>query len=408
MKKRLIISLATSFVVAATAVIIASPAQAAITNVADGFDVSWAQCGTTLPTPGAFSIIDVDGGRAFSANACLVDQLNWAKTGGRRIELYVNTGNPGGPVINENTQTPASSSPLTISNWPSNPGAIANPRLCVEDPTTTTIFEADTVDCAYDYGYRAAHSSFTRASAAFLAAGLSYKPSAVNWWLDLEIAFSWTDNANTWRGYDPGYTHPNDVNLVQADFDARNQASLQGAHDYLVNVAKVRQLGLYGSPHEWDSILHGNLTVFRDHPFWYPIGAADRSTALATCTSFTNVTGSGAPVMVQFVDQTLGLDTGVRCKPTTRVRYTGNSRVARNARITIAMHLTAAQSGVALHGQPVRFRLNGVTYRGVTNAKGDVSMRIRAPRYRGTYKLDSFYDGNSYAGSSTRVNLVVR
>jgi hypothetical protein len=98
----------------------------------------------------------------------------------------------------------------------------------------------------------------------------------------------------------------------------------------------------------------------------------------------------------------------VRCNPTSRVGYTGNTRVLRGARMTIGLHLTATNSGAPLHGQPVRFRLNGVTYRGATNSNGDVALRVIAPRVRGTYTVDSFYDGNSFGKSSTRVYLTVR
>jgi len=392
------------------AVLVATPAQAAI-NSADGFDVSWAQCGQSLPAPGAFSIIDVDGGRPFASNSCLTSQISWAKNGNSRIELYANTANPGGPTLTRHVQNSSSTSQYNFQNWPSNPTAYdasTNPRACTENPATTTVFEADTVDCAYDYGYQGAKDSYRRAAAAFSAAGLSYTPAAVNWWLDLEVAYAWDVYANTWRGFDPEFTHPNDGNLSRAQLDARNQASLQGAHDYLVNVAKVRQLGLYGSPNDWNRILHGNLTVFKDHPVWYPIGSSTRSTALDSCATAINVTGAGKPVMVQFIDSGTGLDMSVRCNPTSRVGYTGNTRVLREARMTIALHLTATNSGAPLHGQPVRFRLNGVTYRGVTNANGDVALRVIAPRVRGTYTVDSFYDGNSFGKSSTRAYLTVR
>jgi hypothetical protein len=160
MKKHWMIRTLATVVIATTAILVATPASAAITST-DGFDVSWAQCGQTLPTPGAFSIIDVDGGRPFAANSCLVSQVNWAKAGGRRIELYANTANPGGPTLTRHVEGSASTSNYNFTNWPSNPSAYnssTNPRPCAEDLSTPSVFEADTVDCAYDFGYQGALS----------------------------------------------------------------------------------------------------------------------------------------------------------------------------------------------------------------------------------------------------------
>src|SRR5687768_13267508 len=66
-----------------------------------GNDISWPQCGRTLPTTHAFGIVGVNGGLANTTNGCLATQLTWAhqaKGGTAQIkaQVYVNTANPGG------------------------------------------------------------------------------------------------------------------------------------------------------------------------------------------------------------------------------------------------------------------------------------------------------------------------
>lgn len=49
-----------------------------------GNDVSYPQCGSPLPTAADFGIVGVDGGRPFEVNACLAEQIVWARTARRR------------------------------------------------------------------------------------------------------------------------------------------------------------------------------------------------------------------------------------------------------------------------------------------------------------------------------------
>ncbi len=398
--RALAISAVVGAILGATAFI--APASALTLGATDGFDVSYPQCGrttaATLPAPGGFSIIGVDGGRVYDANPCLVAQLQWAKAGNSKIQLYVNSGNPGGPSLVNHTTSPASS--YTVTHWPS---GTSSPKVCAaENPATANVFESDTIACAYDYGYLAAQSSYQRATTAFTAAGLSYAPNTVNWWIDLE-------EGNTWRSHDLEFTHPNDGNLTQAQLDARNRASMLGAHDYLVNVAQVKQLGFYGSPNGWTSIMN-TTTMFRDHPYWYPIGAASRSDALAKCATFRNVSGVGQPVYVQYVDTGADIDVSVRCNPASNLTYasaTSATRTSSATTTTLSARLRTAGSSIGLHGQNVEFVFRGKTYTARTAAGGLATVTVPLPAQAGNFPVTVRYRYNTYLATLLTTSLSV-
>jgi hypothetical protein len=232
--------------------------------------VSWPQCDDELPDAFAFAIVGVNGGRVYSANPCLATdgddagQLEWA---GREVQLYANTGNPG---------------PRLSQFWPDGQ---RNPRECRGDGPFSA---ADTLDCAYLYGWNAAADSYRIALEAFIAAGWAEEdaeelPWATTWWLDVETA-------NSWR------------------FDRRlNVATLEGARDYLESM-EVAEVGFYSTPRMWER-LTGNPDVFADHPAWHA-GARDREDALERCEDEPAFTG-GELRMVQWVED--GLDHNLRC-----------------------------------------------------------------------------------------------
>src|SRR5205823_326767 len=75
-----------------------------------GNDISYPQCGKTLPTGHGFGIVGVNGGIATTTNPCLSVELLWAgqaigTVNQAKVQLYVNTGNPGG---------------LNTASWPQN------------------------------------------------------------------------------------------------------------------------------------------------------------------------------------------------------------------------------------------------------------------------------------------------
>ena len=375
---------AVASVVAATVLLTALPASALTDN--EGYDVSYPQCAgpnsprtISLGAVGATTIVGVDGGKLFKTNPCLVELLKWAKAG--PIQLYANTGNPGPTVYNPNGSVAAQ-----ISSWP----IPSRDRNNANRPKPCTDRAPDSVNCAYDYGYKGAKASYAHAVAAFRAAGISYAPNAVNWWLDLE-------SANTWRGHDAEYPEPRRTGLAQANLDVRNRASMLGAHDYLVNVAKVKQLGFYSSPNEWAMIMN-TTTLFADHPYWYPIGWATSTEALDACATPRNVTGSGAPVMVQYIAN--NRDINQRCFPPSSVTYIGGTSVVHKMPLRLTASVTGGNSQ-PLHGVRVYFTLNGKTYSAVTNSLGVASVRLTSPSLVGNYPVTASLHTNNYAGSSS-------
>jgi len=375
----------------------AVPAHAADLLPTDGFDVAWPQCNGSLNSvaqaPGAFSVIDINGGKVFTVNDCVVDQLKWAANGNSQIQLYANTGNPGGPWLWDNTVTQHGST-YQVTNWPSRAGKTKQ-RPC----TTSTTFTNQS-NCSYDYGWNAARDSYAKAVQAFKDAGLTYTPKSVNWWLDLE-------STNTWRGHDPEYTHPADAKFTSKQLNDFNVQAMRGQHDYLVNVAKVKQLGFYGSPNEWQTLLSGTQT-FADHPFWYPIGQDTNDSARATCANYREVSGVGQPAMVQYVDAGLSLDMSVKCDPQSTLAYKGTTSVRRGSAFTLTAKLTATSSGRGLHGQTVSFTFRGHTYFARTDAGGYARVKVSAPKSRTSRSVTVSYGANSYQASTASSTIGIR
>jgi hypothetical protein len=226
-------------------------------KVTRGFDISYPQCGSPYPANPAFAIVGINGGRVFSVNPCLASQIAWG--GGTASELYANTGNPG---------------PALSSFWPRGQ---TSPRFC--DPNN-----ADSADCAYDYGWNAAKHSWETAVQAYATLGLSGSPAATHWWLDVETSNSWRTNT------------------------ALNVAALQGEVDYLRTVAGVTKLGFYSTTVQWGTIT-GGTKVFSAYPSW-GAGAPSEKAAKQHCVSTPGFTG-GRLAMVQYIWS--GFDADVRC-----------------------------------------------------------------------------------------------
>ena len=93
----------------------AAPAKTSATKTSTvGYDVSYPQCGSSLPSGAAFGVVGVNGGLATKPNGCLATELGWAwgssgSTAQPKAQLYVNTADPG-QVRDQVTDWPTSGS----------------------------------------------------------------------------------------------------------------------------------------------------------------------------------------------------------------------------------------------------------------------------------------------------------
>ena len=228
---------------------------------ASGYDVSYPQCGGSLPTGAKFGIVGVDGGRVRSANPCLATEDAWARATGAAPAYYLNTGNPG---------------PRVSSYWPNGQ---ALPRPCA-----TSYPANDSVDCAYDYGWNNAQDSWTRA----VNAGVP-TPELRTWWLDVETG-------NSWETLQYGQA---------AIYQANDLATLQGQRDLLKSKG-VQTVGVYSTAYQWGQVV--GSAGFDGAPVWYA-GTGSLSTATSHCGT-AGFTG-GAVTLVQFANN--GYDGDVSC-----------------------------------------------------------------------------------------------
>ena len=118
---------------------------------------------------------------------------------------------------------------------------------------------ANSVACAYDYGWNAARSSFANAVAAETTDGASnatLSARSAPWWLDVETG-------NAWETIEYGRT---------AATEAYDTAMLEGEVASFTNIG-VTSLGIYSTSSMWSEITGGS-TAFSTIPAWVP-GFAD-------------------------------------------------------------------------------------------------------------------------------------
>lgn len=255
-----------------------TPAQAAKPGSEPiGNDISYPQCGSTLPTKHAFGIVGVNGGTAAKTNPCLAEQLTWAYSavGGTsqpKAQLYVNTANPG-EVIDQITTWPTSNTDKT-------------------GYTTTNPYGdcsgANDLACSWQYGWnRAVESIVDRFEPAAVAAGVDATPANYVWWLDVETG-------NTWQS---GST----------EALARNAAALEGwVSHYQFKGAKV---GVYSTSYQWGQIVGGTVATtsnLNGLDNWIP-GAKTLRGAKQNC-SKTPFTAGSKVTITQYVSNNLDYD----------------------------------------------------------------------------------------------------
>ena len=211
MPRRLVLTLSGAIAVVA-AVLSQSPLADARTTsapppaAASGHDISWPQCGAAYPADGAFGIVGVTDGRAWSTNPCLASEYQWAASYPRTPDLYMNTANP---------------APHSSYYWPAS-GA-KDPALC-RDATITT-----DPGCAYDYGWHTAADALATSKSS-----LGNNAQGV-WWLDVETGNTWNGDASS------------------------NAADMQGSIDYLL-AQHVAGVGVYSTGYQWGVITGGYAT----------------------------------------------------------------------------------------------------------------------------------------------------
>jgi hypothetical protein len=265
-----------SIVVVALAVVagvLAVPGTASAAPTTVGYDVSYPQCGKTLPDDRAFAIVGVNGGLSTKANPCLSQQLTWAWGAGGSVatqppaQLYLNTANPG-------QVTPK------VSTWPK---------------TGTTPYGTcngtNTAACSWQYGWeRAQNSVISFFTPAARAATVDSLPSRYTWWLDVETMNSW-----------------------QAGSSAaleRNRATLEGMAAYLVS--KKAKVGIYSTNQQFAQIV-GTVpatSILAPRDSWLA-GATSLTGAQANC-SRPPLVPRGRVVLAQYVQG--GLDHNTACR----------------------------------------------------------------------------------------------
>jgi hypothetical protein len=228
-------------VVGSLAIINASAltARAAITSgTATGNDVSYPQCGKTLPTQQAFGIVGVNAGLANTTNPCLATEIIWAEnssgvTRQPRTSLFVNTADPG---------------KRGVADWPVNNYDPVSGRR-VHDPYGSCTGENNAA-CAWQYGWNLADlDAQTR--------GVP-DPGSYRWWLDVETINSWESNTQN------------------------NRADLEGMAAYFRSIGAA--VGIYSTARQWGPLvgpIRPSSSLYR-LPDWIP-GAKTLSKARANC-----------------------------------------------------------------------------------------------------------------------------
>lgn len=244
-----------------------------------GIDVSYPQCGDSLPTGEAFAVVGVNGGLANDYNACLPAQFGYALAlpGGTTqpvAQTYLNTADPG----------------KSVADWPS-PGFVGGygstftPAGVCGYASGTSGPGADSPGCAYIYGYDMVVGITTptesiEGDAPYFARVTGGSLGGQPVWLDVETGNSWQSGA---------------VGL------AMNIADLQGMVDALLTTGSA-PVGIYSTSSQWNQITGtptgasaGNLAGL---PVWVA-GARRESDAQANC-SLSAFTGGGVTLTQWF------------------------------------------------------------------------------------------------------------
>ncbi|OIH97414.1 MULTISPECIES: hypothetical protein [unclassified Curtobacterium] len=237
-----------------------------------GVDVSYPQCGKSVPTDQSFGIVGVNGDLGNTSNTCFQQQLGWAASsiGGTKqpkAQLYVLAANPGAFGSNSDPQEPGSKEWPTSNTYPAGV-QVPNPLgTCVKTSTTKPV---TTAACSYMYGYMRAFDDVKKYGPS--------NPASYRWWIDVETGLSWQIKTSL------------------------NQASLQGMVDGL-KAAGVTSAGVYSTGYQFSQIM-GDIpatSALRKQrlPSWIAIGDGRLDQAQAACSSRALL--DGPVLMTQYV-----------------------------------------------------------------------------------------------------------
>lgn len=225
------------------------------------YDVSYPQCGGSLPSGADGGIVGVNDGIVLSGNPCLASEYAWAASATTYLPaFYANTGNPG---------------PAYSSHWPSGQ---TTPLACDG---------SNNAACSYDYGYNYGADALTRAAA------VTTKASSAAWWLDVETG-------NSWETLEGAYGQT-------ATAQSNDRQALLGAIAALQERG-VTTIGVYSTSYQWTQITGGNAGLFAAQPAWVA-GTGSLSAAQSNCAS-TSFTG-GRVTLTQYAKN--GYDADYHC-----------------------------------------------------------------------------------------------
>lgn len=278
MRRRLLAALVAG---AALALVVPTAADAAARPA--GIDVSFPQCGTSLPTAG-FAVVGVNHGVGRTDNECLGAQLQFAAstpgTGHAKVDVYVNAQNP---------------APGAAATWPKDDVTFDGHRM--RSPYGHCSGGA-TRACSWIYGASIARDDVAR------VARTGYRGAIGRWWIDVESSNSWSSTSTT-----------------------RNRAAIEGMVAAFAQTKRAS--GLYSSVGEFHDIVgtvpsSSSLSAL---PSWIAAGTT-RGSAERLC-SHVALT-KGRLTLTQWRDTAAKLDRDAACGVLTKApkpKIAGHYRV---------------------------------------------------------------------------------
>ncbi|HXN38991.1 MAG TPA: hypothetical protein VN892_13210 [Solirubrobacteraceae bacterium] len=241
--------------------------QALATPSPIGYDLSYPQCETALPSSASFAILGVNGGLANNPNPCLAQQLTWASAASGLqqpalpgLSFYLNAADPGNGV----------------ADWPSPVAGTASAETPY-GPCDGSWSRA----CAFSYAMQRAAYSYALALAAATPAVATVAPIAVTvppvattappattaapavapWWIDVEIGASWAGRSSS------------------REWAQLNVAALRGDVAGLRAAGARGPVGMYSNAYQWHTITGLGPRASRAY---FPLGEHDWVTGSST------------------------------------------------------------------------------------------------------------------------------